>query len=204
MDNIKSDRRVNRTKKMLREALMSLVLEKGFEAVTVEDITERADLGRTTFYLHYKDKEELLLESIETTIDDLKERIHLSQLVKMGESEGTRIPIRMVFQHAAENASLYRIILRDEGASRTAKGLRAIISQAVVEFLNEISDNNQMEFHPLVPIDIFAQYFAGALMSFVGWWLEDPSKYTLDEMTELFRKLFFMGGFKMLGLPITG
>jgi AcrR family transcriptional regulator len=202
MDNSKSDRRVSRTKRLLREALMSLVLEKGFEAVTVEDITERADLGRTTFYLHYKDKEELLLESIETTIDDLKERIQLSQLVEMGESEGTRIPIHMVFEHAAANASLYRIILRDEGASRTAKGLRVIISQAVVEFLTDISDNQQMEFHPTIPIDIFAQYFAGALMSFVGWWLEDQSVYSEDEMTDMFRKLFFMGGFKVLGLPI--
>ncbi len=67
----KSDRRVSRTRRSLREALMSLILEKGYDAVTIEDITTRADTGRTTFYLHYRDKEELLLESINEVVDGL-------------------------------------------------------------------------------------------------------------------------------------
>ena len=65
MQEPKQDRRVNRTRRLLRESLMKLVAEKGYDSVTIEDITETAELGRTTFYLHYRDKEELLLESID-------------------------------------------------------------------------------------------------------------------------------------------
>lgn len=61
MSDKQLDRRVRRTRRALQDSLTSLILEKGYDAVTVEDITDRADLGRTTFYLHYKDKEELLI-----------------------------------------------------------------------------------------------------------------------------------------------
>ncbi len=71
----KVDRRVNRTRRQLREALFNLILEKGYDAVTVEEITARADVGRTTFYLHYHDKEDLLMESIGELVDDLIEQM---------------------------------------------------------------------------------------------------------------------------------
>ena len=59
MKSNKPDRRVNRTRRLLREALLALIMEEGYDAVTIEEITDRADLGRTTFYLHYRDKEDL-------------------------------------------------------------------------------------------------------------------------------------------------
>ena len=69
------DRRGRRTRRQLKEALFALILEKGYDAVTIEDITGRADLGRTTFYLHYRDKEELLLEAIDSIANDLIARL---------------------------------------------------------------------------------------------------------------------------------
>ena len=67
----KIDRRIVRTRQLLRDSLMSLILEKGYEAVTVQHITDQANLGRATFYLHYKDKEELLVISLESLFDEL-------------------------------------------------------------------------------------------------------------------------------------
>src|SRR5512147_2280747 len=58
----KIDRRIQRTRQSLRTALLALIKEKGYDAISIEDITERANVGRATFYLHYKDKEDLLLE----------------------------------------------------------------------------------------------------------------------------------------------
>ncbi len=69
----KVDRRVRKTRKALREAMQVLMSEKGYDQVTIEELTERADIGRTTFYLHYSAKQDLLLEQF----DDL-----LGQLVK--------------------------------------------------------------------------------------------------------------------------
>ena len=117
MQEKRIDRRVNRTRRMLREALMSLTLERGYEAVTVEEITQRADVGRTTFYLHYKDKEDLLVESVDTAINDLVEQISdlpVSSWAIPYDSHAPqdtpRSPILLVFQHASDNADLYRII----------------------------------------------------------------------------------------------
>ena len=71
----RQDRRITRTRNQLREALFELILEKGYDTVTIEEITDRANLGRTTFYLHYKDKEQLLLESINSIANDLLQQI---------------------------------------------------------------------------------------------------------------------------------
>jgi AcrR family transcriptional regulator len=103
MNPRKPDRRVLRTRRQLQDALMALVLEKGYDAVTIEDITERADLGRTTFYLHYKDKDELLMQSLEAVYDDLVDQIQqrtIDEWVAQGQG-----PWTLAFQHAAENAA---------------------------------------------------------------------------------------------------
>jgi len=65
------DRRVQRTRQLLNEALMSLIVEKGYEAITVQDIIDRANLGRSTFYAHYQDKEDLLLSGMEKIVHSL-------------------------------------------------------------------------------------------------------------------------------------
>ena len=71
----KQDRRVQRTLKLLKEALIELILEKGYDSVTVQDITDRANLGRATFYFHYKDKDELLVEMLDEVVNELVEQI---------------------------------------------------------------------------------------------------------------------------------
>lgn len=188
---LKSDRRTRRTRRLLRDSLLSLILEKGYDAVTIEDITERADLGRTTFYLHYKDKEDLLLKSIQAISDEL-----LSQI-------SDTPPILLVFQHAAENADLYRIILRGEGANRATSWLQEIISGAARDFLVTKTGQEKVELSPQVPIEIFLNYFAGSLLGLVTWWLENDMPYPPEEMAEMFRTLFFQGARQVLGLPFA-
>ncbi len=96
----KTDRRVSRTRRQLRNALMALILERGYNAVTIEDITERADLGRTTFYLHFRDKEELLVESLEEIAADLKSQVEQTAEMNLAagprrrESRGGGLPAR--------------------------------------------------------------------------------------------------------------
>ena len=72
MKKIQMDRRIQRTRQLLHEALIELIQEKGYEAVTVQDILDRANLGRSTFYLHYRDKEELLLSGFERLRDEFE------------------------------------------------------------------------------------------------------------------------------------
>src|SRR2546425_8432935 len=65
MAEAKEDRRVQRTRLTIRSAMVSLIRERGFEALTVQDIIDRADVGRSTFYSHFKSKEDLLTGSVE-------------------------------------------------------------------------------------------------------------------------------------------
>ncbi len=200
MDKVKPDRRVQRTRRQLREALLALIVEKGYDAVTIEEITGRADLGRTTFYLHYRDKEELLLESIAALSEDLREQIERTPMVEWDFTNDQQPPILLVFRHAAENANLYRIILHGEGATRAEQGMRSLIARIVLETLIVRVPKEGLRIAPSVPEEVFANYFAGALMAFITWWLEQCMPYTPEEMSGMFRRMFFSGGFDALGL----
>src|SRR5215510_4394829 len=117
------DRRVQRTRQLLRNALIELTLEKGYDAVTVQDITDRANLGRATLYLHYRDKENLLLSSLEDTLEELKGRLEPPSLERFLANQGTH-PYLVAFEHAAENSTLYRILLTGQAAASIARRFR--------------------------------------------------------------------------------
>ena len=196
----KTDRRINRTRRLLRDALMALILEKGYDAVTVEDITTRADLGRTTFYLHYKDKEELLVESLDAIANDLKAQVDLLGGARAIGDVQPR-PIHLAFHHAAEHADLYRIILSGEGATKAATRLRQIISEGAQEFLAARIEKVQPGVQPRYELGMVANYFASALLGFLTWWLETGALQPPDEMADFFLELFFNGAKESLSIP---
>lgn len=198
------DRRTRRTRRQLKDALFALILEKGYDAVTVEDITGRADLGRTTFYLHYRDKEALLVESMETIANDLIERLPASAWRITDGSEPpsglVRDAIQITFQHAADNAQLYRVLLRGEGANSATRRLHNIIAQRASELIQLRISMGELPLRPLVPVEVFSNYIASSLLGLVRWWLEDGASYSPEEMANMFRLLFFQGGRKALGM----
>lgn len=197
----KTDRRVNRTRRQLRDALMSLILERGYSAITVEDITRRADLGRTTFYLHFKDKDELLVESLEAIAEDLK--VQVEQLADQGfeEKRSRPHPVAVAFRHAEKNRDLYRIILKGEGGSQAASRIRDIIHEAAVDFFARRMAS-LVDGSPEVPGDVVAGYFASAMLGFITWWLEKDLPYSGDEAADLFITLFFRGARQVLHLTV--
>jgi len=201
----KSDRRVSRTRRSLREALMALILEKGYDAVTIEDITSRADTGRTTFYLHYRDKEELLLESINEVVDGLFTQISQVPLAEWNLPsnegvEGALFPILVVFQNAAENADLYRVVLRGEGTSRIQNLIRTLTASAVSEFLRLMAERDGLTFHPVVPVEVFSNYFAGSLLGVLTWWLETNMPYPAEKMAIIYQRLVYSSANEVLGV----
>jgi hypothetical protein len=107
----------------------------------------------------------------------------------------------LVFQHAAENADLYRIILRGEGAYRSTSWLQEIISDSAQNFMVMKQAQDNLEVRLNVPVEVFSNYFAGSLLGLVTWWLESNMPYPPEEMAEMFRKMFFQGARQVLGLP---
>src|SRR5689334_8627333 len=102
------DRRVRRTQRALREAFVGLVLEHGYDGVTIEDITERADVARATFYAHFDDKEQLLTTLFEEITTELSERLtrvdHVPEHIRTDAVAG-------FYEHAAQYRDLYRVCL---------------------------------------------------------------------------------------------
>ena len=196
MSDQQGDRRVRRTRQALQDAFISLILEKGYDSVTVEEITDRADLGRTTFYLHFKDKEELLLRAVESIVEDFIEK-HAKVLDRDLSPEVSLESLRInlderilyqVFEHARENADLYKVMLRGEGSIKTAERMRALISD---EAIKRLKNHKMMGLK--VPFNFFGAYFAGALIEAVTWWLENDQPYDVKSMVEYFQQLFIFG-----------
>ncbi len=196
MSQRKPDRRVLRTRRQLQDSLMSLILEKGYDAVTIEDITENADLGRTTFYLHYKDKEELLMKSLEAVYDDLVIQIQrrtIDEWVANGQG-----PWTLAFEHAAENARFYQVVLSGHGGGAIKKRVQDYIAETTQETI--AARAQEVGSTPSMPIEVLSNYIASSLLGLIAWWLENNQPYSVAQMDEFFRQLTILGTAEVMGL----
>jgi len=205
----KLDRRVRRTRKALREAMQVLMAEKGYDQVTIEELTERADIGRTTFYLHYSAKQDLLLEQFDELLEQLVGQlssIPLSSWTQQGQvflaEDHPGRPICMIFTHAAENEELYRLVLHGEGVDQASQRLQEMMTKAVKAFLDRKMGDDTEQIHIDFPVDLFGNYFAGALLGMIKWWLEADMPYTPDEMEGIFFQMFLPGASQVIGLGL--
>jgi AcrR family transcriptional regulator len=170
------DVRVTRTKLKLSEALVELALERPFAAITVRDLTDRADVGYATFFRHYEGTEELLRAMLADLLEELLTR--LRPLVREDpEAAGT-----LVFRHARENADLYRVLIR---TSRPL-GLLPTIVQVGVENLEA---TYRARPGSRVPLDIAANHFIRSFMDLIEWWLDHDLPYGPDRMAEIYLEL---------------
>lgn len=185
----KLDRRVRRTRRRLRDALIQLILEKGYDNVTIQEITDTADLSRATFYLHYKNgKDELLAVSLEEMFDELVGSVKDLMLRRKLELQDDNPPSLPVFKHVAEYADLYRSLLGDKGVSSVINRTLTYIARIAEEQYMMLIDEDEIDNLP-VPIEVASRHLAGALFSMVSWWLEHDMPHTSEEMAQMFHLL---------------
>jgi AcrR family transcriptional regulator len=203
----KLDRRIVRTRQSLRTALMELVNEKDYEQISVEEIAERANVSRATFYLHFKDKDDLFLNQFYVmamervqTFTELPASLWMALVGASDVGKDAALPLVKVFELADKNVSIYKILLRDGSSRRLVDGIRQITSQAFNNFLNAMFETEIEKLRPAVPLDLLATYFSAALLSTMGWWLEQEPRMSPEEITHLFNQLFFPGVKKAFGL----
>jgi len=193
----KVDRRIQRTKKALREAVLELVVEIGYEKLTIEKITEQANLGRTTFYLHYADKNELLLDSLQAQINAIFEEIYSAENIEKWISDGED-PRKLVFIHAAENPKLYKLIFTSQISGTVFHQFRNHISATFEGIARAIQDRDDLT--PQIPNPVVTNYVSGALIGLIGWWLENDMPYSPEEIYQMYHRLLVEGAVKMLGI----
>ena len=172
----KIDRRIQRTRRLLQQAMIDLIAEKGYEATSIQDITDRANVARTTFYLHYSDRDELLFSSVRDMIEEL-----LS--AKQPGNEGTPAS----FEHIAEHADFYRAILGEQGSPAFISRLKDYVADAVRErMLSRITAPGEK---PHLPLDFMTHYLVGAYVGVASWWLNNDMPYSTAEMAQMVNDL---------------
>jgi AcrR family transcriptional regulator len=185
------DRRVRRTRRLLREALLALILEQGYDQVTVQDILDRADIGRATFYAHFQDKDALLVSGFEELRDSLRQQ--LAALVRgRGDAEREQSElVHILFEHAASHAGLYRALVGKRGGGIVLKRAHEELAALLREHFEDAFAQHQLQ--PVVPSEVMIQFLVSALLGLLTWWLDKQMPYPPDEMSRAFWHLTHSG-----------
>lgn len=182
-DNPKEDRRKQRTRQMLSDALTALILEKGYDDVLIQDITDQANLSRATFYLHFDNKEDLLIYSLRSVFDGL-----VAQLGPLSKDDLTwngAPPSLVAFQHAGENRDLYRVMLRARSMGAITDRIRDYLAERIREHIEDAA--SQLSFP--VPLEVLCQHMASSLLGLIMWWLEYNAPYSAEQMAQMYHQL---------------
>jgi AcrR family transcriptional regulator len=178
-------RRVARTKAAIEDAFVQLVLERGYERIAVEDITDRADLARATFYAHYPNKEAVQFSVFKRLTEDLVQRI----ADEGGPSNVVhRDAIQTAYKHAAEMPDLYRACLSD---ARTRQAHLSTLSRyAEQNFRDRLTALNRQ---PRVPVPVMARAFVGAHVNILEAWLAGELDGDAEELASMTLDLLIYG-----------
>ena len=173
----KVDRRIRRTRDRLGDAVIELVKEKGFEAVTVQDVLDRAQVGRSTFYAHYRDKDDLFFSDLEEFLEAMGSLIDRS-----GEQSRRVLPVRELFSHIAGARKLYDAMVasgRIDDFTALAEGCFARAIEARLHTLAPDLDEPRLR----------AIALSGALLSLLRQWLPRPTERSAEEIDAFFHAL---------------
>jgi AcrR family transcriptional regulator len=173
------DRRVQKTQQALHQALMDLIQERGYDKLTVKDIIERANVGRSTFYAHYDDKEQLL----QAGLDSLGKYL----LAQQRNHGAARFAFsHAIFAHAQGYRTVYRAMLGQHAGAVIADRMRKVLTGLVER---EIGAHHGAARLPGVPLAAQVTVHVGAIMSVLSWWVDCAEHYSADELETILRRL---------------
>jgi AcrR family transcriptional regulator len=173
----RADRRATRSKTALHRALMSLMLERRYDAITVKAICAAADVGRSTFYEHYAGKDDLKRDGLERMRHELTEQAANDRETKL------LAFTRPMFDHAREHLEHYRSLAGSRAGAVVLERIRQTIGGLVRRELGSASADSE----------IAVQYVVGAYMSVLTWWLDDGAKQAPASIDSAFRRLVSSG-----------
>jgi AcrR family transcriptional regulator len=180
------DRRAARTRKALHEALISLILRKGYEPITIKDIIEEADVGRSTFYAHYTSKEDLLRKGFEELRRLLIDAQRNATSADGRPLENLRFSLAM-FEHACEYRKVYRALVGSRGATVVINELRRVLSDVVRKDPAASASNEP------IARELRVQFVVSTFLTVLTWCLEKPPDLPPSDIDAVFRRLVLNG-----------
>lgn len=183
-----TDRRVQRTRKLLQEALVSLILEKHYDKITVQEIIDRANVGRSTFYAHFQDKEDLLASNFASYTaqwDHPDETQHTA-----GEETPHVLHSLEFFLHANDAYEFHQAMFEGGGAEVMLEtGRQHMMADVQNHLLDLLPEGEELD----IPLPVITNFLAGGLLSVMVWWLKEKRPYSPKAINEMFQQLAMRG-----------
>ena len=176
-DRRRPDRRVQRTRRRLHAALVELILERGWDQVAVQDVCDRAGIGRSTFYAHYADKEDLLIGGLDDVCDDLR--------AEAAAARGPHRPFQFLgglLAHASASRRWFRAVIGKRSGLAVQRKFRAVLVELVEDELAPLALREPDR-------ALAARFIAGALFELFAWWVEAGTKLTAARLEGELRRL---------------
>jgi AcrR family transcriptional regulator len=188
----KTDRRPQRTKRQLSQALVDLIQEKRFDDITIQNVIDRADVGRSTFYTHFRDKEDLFQKDWERFLDGFAQHIDW-------DNEGSFFPVVYLFRHLKEVQPFYKSLARSRKTDSVFKTGTSYLSRKIEAALTaKLETGGKLSLTKLrstpapalsIPIPILANFLAIELFALLKWWLDHDMPYAPERMHEIYHEL---------------
>lgn len=181
----KMDARVRRTRDALGDALVALIQEKPFDTITVQDVLDRAGVGRATFYEHFSNKDDLLMSDA----DEFFERIAMA--LSMHKDASDRVaPVREFFAHVGEMRRFFDALIKSGKVHENLELARGHFARGIERRLSELPRGQGI---PASERPAIAFAHAGALLSLLTWWLDRGMRESPEHMDELFHRMVWTG-----------
>jgi len=205
----KVDRRVRRTRDALGDALVALMHEKPFAAITVQQVLDRAAVGRSTFYSHYRDKDDLFLSDAEDFFEGMS-----TLIARRGEVSSRVAAVCELFAHVAEWREFYTAmkasgkvadvmeIGQEYFARSIEQRLSALETEATTMGPAAHCGRSSKAAHPSTSRAFMAYALAGALFSLLKWWMDRGSQESPAAMDNLFHRMVWSGAMNSEGAPL--
>ena len=175
-----------RTRQSLSQALVALIREKRWDSITVQHVIDRANVGRSTFYAHYRDKEDLLRSTFGEFLGAFGSHIRWENL-----HDGQVVPVLELFTHLEQEFHhFYQALARSRKTDLFFKVGPGEMAKGIEQSLTKWLDGKPV---PSVPIPVLSNYLASGILSMLKWWLDQKMPYPPKQMDELFHKLVMPG-----------
>ena len=181
MPTEKHDRRSQRTRRLLGDALVALLSEKRYDLITVQDIIGRANVGRTTYYAHRQDKEALLLSEIERVVHLLGH-----EALAAGESAQPLFPSLALFRHVQSFKPVYNALMWGRGGEQILQKVQIQLTASLERRLATLTQPGQS---PTVPLPVLALFVTGTFLTLLKWWMGGKVAYSPEQVDDMFWRL---------------
>lgn len=163
-----------------------MIRKKGYEAITIKDICDAANIGRSTFYAHYTSKEDLKRSGLENLRRLLVDR-QRDALATPGDVRSRALGFSLtMFEHARDHLDLYRALVGGRGGTVALETIRRILSDLVREELAATADKKSAD---VIPRELVVQYVVGAYVAVLTWWLDGGARLPPQRIDVMFRRL---------------